>query len=142
MTSTSRRGVAAVVGLAVAAVLGLGACGDDSGDGTGSLNPADRSPTPGELQGSANTNVVTLAAADFAFKPSSFEASSGQAVNISFTNTGNSIHNFSSKDFDVDRDLPAGETATVSFTPTKAGEFEFFCKYHAGRKMTGRFTVR
>lgn len=121
----------------------LGACGGTSkgGGGTPDLPRGDRTPTPGELGGSGNNNVVMLTARDFSFAPLSFNAVEGQVVNISLSNTGNAVHNFSNADFKVDQDVPTGQTATVSFTPTRTGEFTFVCKYHTAQGMKGTFRV-
>ncbi|MCA1823958.1 MAG: cupredoxin domain-containing protein [Mycobacteriales bacterium] len=125
------------------AMLVVGACGGDEGGGGGTpdLPPGDRTQSPGALGGSGNNNIVMMTARDFAFAPVTFTAVKGQAVNISLSNEGDSVHNFSNADFKVDQDVSAGQTATVTFTPTKTGTFTFVCKYHAAQGMKGTFDV-
>ena len=137
----SARWATACAGVSLAVL--LTGCADSSkgGGGSGDIAPGDRTPTPGELGGSGDRNVVQLAARDFSFSPTSFVAVDGQTVNISLTNDGDALHNFSNADFSVDTDVAAGQTVTVSFKPTKKGTFTFQCKYHAARKMSGTFTV-
>jgi len=67
---------------------------------------------------------------------------------VTFTNKGSAIHNFHIKGLkgadgnDVQTALiGGGQTATVTFTPDKAGTYTFVCDVHPV-EMTGTLTVK
>ena len=79
---------------------------------------------------------------DFAFSPTTFQATAGKAVKVTITNKGGVEHNFSITSLHVSKDIEKGESATVTFTPTQSGTLEFFCKYHVDSNgMKGTITV-
>jgi plastocyanin len=75
------------------------------------------------------------------FEPPCIAISSTQQ--ISLTNAGNILHNFSVADGDIDVDVESGEEATTDETGTdlSAGTYRFYCKYHEGDGMVGTLVV-
>jgi plastocyanin len=90
-------------------------------------------------QQSGTLSVVTQ---DFMFVPASLNARVGQAVTVTIKNEGKAEHNFSITSLNVNKDIEAGKTETVTFTPKSAGDVQFFCEYHkASKNMVGTLTV-
>jgi plastocyanin len=102
------------------ALLGA-ACG--GGDGT----------TDGQ-QGGANRLVMR----DNVFEPTTLTIASGAQLEL--VNEGVAIHNLTIEGNDVDTDVNAGETQTVS-VDVPAGEYEMVCSFHVAEGMTGTITV-
>jgi len=125
----SKRLVALVVVVPLA--LGLVACG--------------KSKKSSASSGSSASDVmkVTLTAKDFAFTPTTIDATPGEKFTITFKNDGAAEHNFSITSLNVNKDLEAGKSTTVSFTaPSSAGDVQYFCEYHKDSKnMVGTLHV-
>ena len=104
-----------MVGLAVLALLILGACGggDDGG-------------------------AVTLTMVDNAFEPADLTAPSG--AEVSLVNNGAAEHNLTVEGSDIDVDVAPGETGTATLE-LDAGEYRTFCSYHEAQGMEGTLTV-
>jgi len=63
-------------------------------------------------------------------------------VTVTIKNNGQAEHNFSISSLNVDKDIEKGESQTVSFTPSKSGSLQFFCKYHKDSQgMVGSLSV-
>jgi len=112
------------LGLALLAALVLAACG---GGGT---------PSP---------QAVTVRAQDtFTFDPANLTAQVGQMVEISLENVGVLEHNLVIDEFSVSAGpLQGGQSAPVSFTPSAAGTFTYYCDVPGHREagMEGTLTV-
>jgi plastocyanin domain-containing protein len=86
---------------------------------------------------------------DYYFKPSQINVLVNVPVRLIFKN-GTLIvpHNFSihapEAGIDIDKDVGAGRTVAVEFTPTKVGEYTFFCDkdHHKNKGMTGTLVVK
>ena len=91
----------------------------------------------------AGATAVTVHAADFRFEPSRITVAVGEAVNLSLVNDDEIPHDLVIPSLGVAVDAPAGETATVGFTPDRTGTFEFRCSIpgHAAAGMTGTIEV-
>ena len=98
--------------LALAAGLALAAC----------ASPATaQPPTQAPL-------VITLKAEDIKFDTMSLTARVGQPVTLNFQNAGGLEHSFVIEALNVKLEhVQPGQTATVTFTPTAAGTYEFYC---------------
>ena len=118
--------------------------------------------------GSTNqANTVTVEAKEFGFGPASLEVAAGQPVNLTLRNAGTLEHDFSVLEFPLEgaaaeaggmqHDMPgmtqapelnvaaaAGQSATLTFTPSKPGTYEFFCTVsgHKEAGMTGTLVVK
>lgn len=136
--------------LAFVAILALAACGTSK--------PA-----------ATTTQSFTVAAKEFGFAPAQLTVTAGQPVEISFQNTGAVEHDWSVREIDLAgnptateqsggghmmgdmHDAPKlhvaagpGTQGKLTFTPSKAGTYEFFCTV-AGHKeagMVGTLTVK
>ena len=110
---------------------------------------------------------LTLEAQDLAFSPANLEITAGQPVRLTLQNNGALEHDFSVMEFPMEgeaaeadgsgheaghggEDEPdlhvsalGGASATLDFTPTKAGKYEFWCTVpgHKEAGMTGSLVV-
>ena len=88
--------------------------------------------------------VVNLQAADLMFDPMTLTAKVGQPVTINLQNAGALEHSFVIEQLNVKLEhVQAGQTATVTFTPTVAGTYQFYCNVpgHKDAGMKGTLTV-
>lgn len=121
---------AGAVGLAVLiGALSLAACGG---------NDEEKNPPSND---GAQPSAVTLEADDFYFKPTSLSVESGQTLTVKVENEGKAEHTFTVDTLGVDVEIPAGEDKEVDITAPKSGSFDFYCRYHRSRGMTGTITV-
>ncbi len=91
----------------------------------------------------ATTHEITMTAQQFAFSPSSIQVNLGDTVILHVTST-DVQHGIVLPDFNVNQQLPPGQTKTVTFVANKKGTFEFSCDVPCGpghREMTGSITV-
>lgn len=82
---------------------------------------------------------------EFSYEPNIMMANVGQNVTVVYKNTGKYPHNFVIDELGVkSQTIKAGETATFSFTPSKAGSFAFYCSLpnHREKGMIGTVYVR
>lgn len=104
----------------------------------------DKTATPGaENAVMAKDLKITISGEPFSFTPSTISVKKGQKVTIVFKNTGG-FHNFVIDEFDVKTEtIASGKSIEVSFTPDKAGTFEFYCSVgnHRAMGMKGTLTV-
>jgi nitrosocyanin len=119
-----KRSFAAVLLVATA---GLGVAGCGGGGGKKST-----------ATGASSGGGTTVQAVDFKFEPNTLTAKVGQPITVTIKNNGQAEHNFSIESLKVNQDVEKGDSKTVTFTPTTAGNIEFFCEYHkASKGMTG-----
>jgi cytochrome c oxidase subunit 2 len=87
---------------------------------------------------------IEVVAKKFSFEPSRIELKVGEPVEITFRST-DTKHAFASKELGLEKVVfSKDEPATVSFTPDKAGTFEFKCARYCGLghgKMKGEIVV-
>lgn len=105
---------------------------------------------------------VTLEAKDLAFAPANLEVTAGEPVRLTLQNSGALEHDFSIMEFPLEGEAAeaggsgheaghgegdepdlhvaalGGTSATLDFTPTKAGTYEFWCTV-PGHKEAGMF---
>ena len=143
-----------VIGASTAMVLALGACG----------NPAQ---TAKPVTQATAAEQVTLHGKEFSFSPNTVQLKVGQPVQLTLANDGTVDHDIKSDipvsnlayqtaDNDAaeqadnaaggvfDVDYNRGHTAQITFVPSKAGTYQFYCDV-AGHKeagMTGTFVVQ
>ncbi len=113
-----------MIGLLVAAA--LAACG---GGGGASQTPLDVTFTTGS---------------ELKFQPNTLTAQVGQTVNVTLDNTGALEHSFLIDELSVDSGVVApASKKTLSFTPSAAGTYTFYCNVAGHREggMTGTLTV-
>lgn len=110
---------------------------------------------------------LTVEAKEFAFAPATLEVTAGQPVKLTLQNTGALEHDFSVMEIPMEghaeesggmeHDMPgmaeepelhvaaaAKQHATLEFTPTKPGTYEFWCTVsgHKDAGMTGTLVVK
>ena len=81
---------------------------------------------------------------DFAFAPNQLTAKAGEPVTLSLKNTGTQPHDLSLADLGVRSPVvAAGQTVAFTFTPPRAGTFQFTCDQlgHKEAGMVGTLTV-
>ena len=117
------------------------ACGTTSGknlpvtEGTASISES-------------NVQEITVQVDSFFFKPSRIQVVAGIPVRMTLKSGAFIIpHNFSmhapDAGIDTNADIGHGKTVVVEFTPTKPGEYPFYCDKggHAEKGMTGTLVV-
>ena len=97
-------------------------------------------PAPAQV---AASNLATQAVQvrDFTYSPASFNATLGDPMTVTVTNSGPAPHTFTISGVADSGQIPAGQTRTVQFTPARAGDLTFFCTVHGQAVMSGRISV-
>ena len=85
---------------------------------------------------------VELEADDFYFEPTLLAGEAGQEVTITIENEGESPHNFSITDQDIDEDIEPGDDVEVTVTFPDSGTLVYFCAFHQGNGMLGGLEVQ
>lgn len=80
----------------------------------------------------ADVQKVEVVVDSYSFTPDVIKVTAGKPVEITLRSVTSLIpHNFTIDDpasgLNVDVDIPSGEDVTVTFTPEKKGEFQFYC---------------
>ncbi len=128
-----------------AAVLVLGACGDDNG-GSDSSGSDDGGGGPVELSGEVNnegtedatgSDTLELEADDFYFEPTFVKATPGSTLTITVGNEGDTDHTFTVDDQDIDSEVEPGASADVQVTVPDDGTVNFYCRFHLAQGMQG-----
>ena len=132
------------------------------GDSTDSPSPSSKGPTHPE----APAGAITISATSFHYTPSTVTLKVGQPVTLFVTNDSVDDHDMMSdipitglqyahadnppaeiddnvKKNVLDVDFGAGGYAQLTFTPTKAGTYDFHCgeEGHKDKGMSGSFVV-
>lgn len=99
--------------------------------------------------GSDNVQEVNIEVASFYFKPSRIQVAANVPVRLILKSSTFIIpHNFSlhapEAGIDINKNVGHGKKVIVEFTPTKPGEYKFFCGKdgHAKKGMTGTLVVK
>lgn len=90
-----------------------------------------------------NKVKIEVEGSSFKFSPTNITVKKGEAVTIVFKNAGG-IHDFVIDEFNVKTaQIQGGAMEEVTFTPDKAGTFEFYCSVgnHRAMGMVGTLTV-
>lgn len=97
--------------------------------------------TSQESAGQAHEIKVT--AQKYEFQPAEIHVKKGEKVRLLLTSSDRD-HGIQIKEFNIKEKIKSGETATVEFTPDKAGTFPFECSVFCGighKKMKGTLVV-
>ena len=118
-----------------------------AGPGAATADPAARYAAHYRPNGTATVapgQAVQIAASDFAFSPNTLTVMAGKPLRIQLNNVSTEAHNFDFPSQNVNVNLPARTSTTVTFTPARAGTFYFYCNLpgHAAAGMVGKLTVR
>jgi plastocyanin len=85
----------------------------------------------------AGESEVEVEADDYYFEPTILEGKPGQRLTLEVENEGEAEHNLTIDKQGIDKDLPAGEKATVEVTLPASGTVAFYCKFHTSQNMAG-----
>lgn len=109
-----------------------------SGEPT-STAPTTLTVPPVKVEASAAVEL-SMKSGNFFFEPKQLKVKMGSPVTIHLTNSG--FHTFTIDELGVNQTF-SGATATVTFTPSKKGTFEFYCAIgsHRVMGMKGSITV-
>ena len=87
--------------------------------------------------------TIEVSGENFSYDPEEITVKAGQKVKIKFT-ANDMQHDFVIDELDVKSDVvTSGNTTEFEFTPTEAGEFEYYCSVgnHRAQGMVGTLTV-
>ncbi len=81
--------------------------------------------------------------AKFYFEPATINVQHGSTATVTVSNVGNIKHNLTIKSLNIDKDVEAGKSVSVTLhLPATAGTVPFYCEYHRSSGMTGNFIVK
>jgi len=117
--------------------------------------------------GGATPTKVTVTMTEFGFEPNVINVSAGSPVELTLVNEGAVEHDFvieviqvtnvsssnsgdhhmatdEHSEFDLHTSTAAGETSTLTFTPTESGTYKIICSVpgHLDAGMTGELIVK
>jgi plastocyanin len=110
---------------------------------TSNASPLDAMTSTDASSSSSKSTIVS--GSEFMFSPSTLTAKVGEQVTVTFKNIGSYPHNFMIKDLNVaSKTIQPGGSDTVTFTPTKAGTYTYYCAVdsHDSKGMKGTLTVQ
>jgi plastocyanin len=119
----------AIPALVIASLL-VASCSDDD----------EATPGSGQTDEPAKTIEVDMTIEDFSFDPAVIDADLGDEILVGLHNDGEQQHTFTISEFLVDETLESGQDTDVTFVPSEAGEFTFFCRNHPDT-MQGTLTI-
>ena len=87
--------------------------------------------------------TVEVALSEYAFSPSNITLKANQSTTLTLSNTGRIAHTFVVAELNINQEVAAGKTETITVTPTKAGTFQLDCTVggHKQLGMHGTVTV-
>ncbi len=108
-----------------------GGYGDGGGGGGGAGG--------GQSAGGGGSSVATVGQASFTFDPAEITVKGGATITVDNTDAG-TPHTFTiaGSDIDVTNDGGASQDVKIDLSP---GTYEFVCRFHQSRGMTGTITV-
>jgi plastocyanin len=136
-----------MVAVAVVAAFAVAGCGDDDdGEDSGSAEEASTIEVDGETANYEGTEEVTGGSVefeedDFYFEPTVLTGEPGTEVTLEITNEGDSEHNLTIEEQDIDEDTGPGDTATVDVEIPESGLVQFYCSFHTAQDMRGALAV-
>ncbi len=137
--------MAALLLLSALALVAVAACGGDGNDeeseGGKKMIAGVEANDHGEKDVSGETGKVEIELDDDYFEPTVLKGTPGQKVTLELKNEGNSEHNISIADQNIDQDVEPADEAEVEVTFPQSGELSFVCKYHESSGMAGALVV-
>ena len=88
--------------------------------------------------------VVDVTAKRFAFEPERIEVTEGDHVRL-VVHSDDGVHGIGIKKFKVEKKIPRGETVTIDFVASTAGDFPVLCSEYCGKgheDMKGTLVVK
>ncbi|WP_409331083.1 cupredoxin domain-containing protein [Trujillonella humicola] len=145
---TARRGAVLAAGLVLSTVA-LAGCGGDDGQGGGAPSPP-AAAAPGSVTTAPDgvQEVTIETPAGYVFSPDAFTVAPGR-VRLTVVNTDEQmVHNFrftpGAGPAEIEEQIPllqAGESSTIEFEVSEAGDYPFDCSFHIQLGQVGTMTV-
>jgi uncharacterized cupredoxin-like copper-binding protein len=90
-----------------------------------------------------DADTVAVEAGDLWFEPTELEVHAGEAVNLSFKNTGRVFHDLTITELELDLNAQPGDTATGGLLIDTPGTYQYQCTVpgHAEAGMRGTITA-
>ncbi len=85
---------------------------------------------------STRPGTLTLKTSGLQFSETEIHAQVGQPVNLELFNLDGYAHGFDIDEFGIHIELPGSKTIPLTFTPTQAGTYTFYCGAY-GHKNAG-----
>jgi plastocyanin len=101
--------------------------------------PAPAGPAPAAPAPAAAAQQVGVR--NFAYSPATLSAQVGQSVTVNVTNSGPAPHTFTIDGLTDSGSIANGTSKSVTFTPTQARTYTFYCTIHGAAVMSGTLTV-
>ncbi|HUK95940.1 MAG TPA: cupredoxin domain-containing protein [Gaiellaceae bacterium] len=140
-----KRGTVIVAALGVVLAVAAAGCGGKSsseGSGSGSGGKATIAGQSANDHGTKSVSGETEMKLDnYYFEPTVLEGKPGQSVKLELENESKTEHNLTIPSQGIDKDVEAGEDATVTVKIPKSGVVAFYCKYHQSLGMAGALAV-
>ncbi|MDX1417203.1 MAG: cupredoxin domain-containing protein [Candidatus Promineifilaceae bacterium] len=89
------------------------------------------------------SGAVVISAKEFKFSQSELRVTAGEAVRLTLNNNDRLPHSFDLDEFDIHIYMPGSERVISEFTPTKPGNYTYYCGIpgHEELGMTGTLIV-
>jgi plastocyanin len=149
MTSTpSRRPLMRKLALVVVLLLSFG-CADDGDvtvpEGPDATTEASEEPEESHVPTTETFTgmefTVEMELDDYYFEPTTIKSPGGSTATIELTNEGSVAHTFTVDALDVDEQVDAGGTKTVTVEIGTETRYEYYCRFHAeSNDMKGAFS--
>ena len=97
-----------------------------------------------DLATASAPTVVEVTVKRFAFEPERIEVTEGDRIQL-VVRSADGIHGIGIKKFKVEKKIPRGETVTIDFVASAAGEFPVLCSEYCGKgheDMKGTLVVK
>jgi plastocyanin len=78
---------------------------------------------------------------NFAYSPVTISGQVGQPITVNVTNSGPSPHTFTIDGLTDSGSIANGTSKSVTFTPTQARTYTFYCTIHGAAVLSGTLTV-
>jgi plastocyanin len=105
------------------------------------VQPSGAAPVVPPAPGPAPAATQQVQVRNFAYSPASLNAQVGQSVTINVTNAGPAPHTFTIDGLTDSGSIANGTSKSVTFTPTQARTYTFYCTIHGAAVMSGTLTV-
>jgi plastocyanin len=111
------------------------------GFGLATTVEAQRNPSPDATSGTSNLSAHQVQVRDFNYSPAQVTNLVNDPISITVTNAGPSPHTFTIDGMADSGSIPSGQSRTVQFTPSQAGNLTFYCTIHGRGTMSGTISV-
>lgn len=138
--------IVAAIGLLLA--LAAAGCGgtSSSSESTSGAAKGGKAKIAGQTVNNHGTKTVSgdkadMELDDYYFEPTLMRGKPGAKVELELENKSSTEHNLTIASQGIDKDIEAGEDATVTVTIPQSGVVAYYCKYHRSMGMAGALTT-